>query len=139
MIWGQESGARITVSPQQDQLPGVSDRVVLLLGTKDQVLLAMKLILNLLKDSRQYQRLSTTPVSLLSWPFPTPKSACKRSSDALAIQDCPCQVHTHLTIECNVRQSQVRYQKSSSDQSCLVTDKYAEGIISKKGLRKSLG
>ncbi len=109
MIWGQESGARITVSPQQDQLPGVSDRVVLLLGTKDQVLLAMKLILNLLKDSRQYQRLSTTPVSLLSWPFPTPKSACKRSFDALAIQDCPCQVHTHLTIECNVRQSQVRY------------------------------
>lgn len=63
-VWEQESGARITVSPQQDQLPGVSDRVVLLLGTKDQVLHAMKLILNLLKDSRQYQRLSTTPVSL---------------------------------------------------------------------------
>ena len=59
----QDSGARITVSPQQEQLPGVSDRVVLLLGTKDQVLQAMKLILNLLKDSRQYQRLSTTPVS----------------------------------------------------------------------------
>ena len=64
------------MSPQQDQLPGVSDRVVLLLGTKDQVLHAMKLILNLLKDSRQYQRLSTTPVSSFSRGSPS-SAACK--------------------------------------------------------------
>ena len=64
-IWAsvQVSMARITVSAMEEQLPGVSDRVVKILGTAPQILQALTMMLTDLGDNQHYQRLSTTPVS----------------------------------------------------------------------------
>ena len=55
--------ARITVSAMEEQLPGVSDRVVKILGTAPQILQALTMMLTDLGENQHYQRLSTTPVS----------------------------------------------------------------------------
>ena len=60
----QVSMARITVSAMEEQLPGVSDRVVKILGTAPQILQALTMMLTDLGENQHYQRLSTTPVSL---------------------------------------------------------------------------
>lgn len=58
----QVSLARITVSSMEEQLPGVSDRVVKILGTAPQILQALTMMLTDLGENQHYQRLSTAPV-----------------------------------------------------------------------------
>lgn len=59
----QDSGAAITVSAQNAQLPGVSDRVVRITGTQSQLMRALALILSKLLESPNYARLASVPVS----------------------------------------------------------------------------
>lgn len=61
----QDSGAAITVSAQNAQLPGVSDRVVRITGMQTQLMRALALILSKLLESPHYTRLASVPVSLL--------------------------------------------------------------------------
>ena len=58
----QDSAAAITVSAQNAQLPGVSDRVVRITGTQSQLMRALALILSKLLESPHYPRLASVPV-----------------------------------------------------------------------------
>ena len=65
MFSPQDSSASITVSSQEAQVPGVTDRVVRITGTQSQLMRALALILSKLLESPHYARLCNVPVLIL--------------------------------------------------------------------------
>lgn len=61
----QESKTNITVSSLHEQMPGVSERIVVITGQIAEIVAALRLLLKKLQESRHYSRLSSVPVSTL--------------------------------------------------------------------------